>query len=330
LYRNTSGAWQQLIAEKKGRCHTLVVKKKGKHLPMAYTTNPYAPTARMKARNDVVERRLSYAQAGRKYGVHRSTILRWVQKAKLMKLNGHAYIWTQSSAAHRRPNMLKPKVVDRIITLRKELKRCAPVIHQHLLLEGFSVSLSSVERVLRRLQLVRKKKRARWYTPLPRPVSDAPGSLVQMDTIHYVKPDKSRFYLYTVIDTYSRLAYAEYHPKLSQSMSQEVLTHAQKLFGFHFTMVQTDSGPEFSYGLQASLGRRKIKLRHSRVRTPNDNAHIERFNRTIQEECFNKRLPNEDTINKQLQNYIAYYNHHRLHLSLQLQTPIQFVAKVLK
>ena len=124
---------------------------------MPYTSNPYAPKARMQARNDVVSGRLSIQQAAYKYGVNRSTIWRWVKKAKRMHLNGNTYIWTESSAPHRHPNMLKPKVVNRIIELRKTLKRCAPVIHQH---ESYTVSLSSIERALRRLGLVRKKKQA--------------------------------------------------------------------------------------------------------------------------------------------------------------------------
>jgi transposase InsO family protein len=296
---------------------------------MSYTSNPYAPKARMMARNDVVSGRLTMQQAACKYGVNRSTIWRWIKKAKRMHLNGNTYIWTESSAAHRRPNMVKPKVVTRIIALRQTLKRCAPVIHQHLVLEGFTVSLSSVERILRRLDLVRKKKQARWYTPLPKPPILHPGSLVQMDTIHFVKPDMSRFYIYALIDVYSRLAYAEYHPKLLQQTSSKVVINAQQAFGFKFLMVQTDNGPEFKSGFQADLGRVKVKLRHSRIRKPNDNAHIERFNRTVQDECFGGKLPNEQTINLQLQTYIAYYNHDRLHLGLNLATPIQFVAKVL-
>src|SRR5579862_9572300 len=108
----------------------------------------------MLARNDVVYGRLTLQQAALKYGVNRSTIWRWVRKAKRNHLNGNSYIWTESSAPHRHPNMLKPKVVDRIIELRQTLKRCAPVIHKHLLLEGYFVSLSSVERTLRRCELV--------------------------------------------------------------------------------------------------------------------------------------------------------------------------------
>src|SRR5437660_12907342 len=112
----------------------------------------------MQARNDVVYGRLTMQQAACKYGVNRSTIWRWIKKTKRNHLNGNTYIWTESSASHRHPNMLKPKVVNRIIELRQTLHRCAPVIHQHLLLEGYTVSLSSVERTLRRLGLVRKKK----------------------------------------------------------------------------------------------------------------------------------------------------------------------------
>jgi len=100
------------------------------------------------------------------------------KKAKSMHLHGKAYIWTASSAPHRHPNMLKPKVVNRIIELRQTLKRCAPVIHQHLLLEGFTVSLSSVERSLRGLVLSERKIWHPVYT-IAETSSDAPGSLVQ-------------------------------------------------------------------------------------------------------------------------------------------------------
>ena len=37
-----------------------------------------------------------------------------------------------------------------------------------------------------------------------------PGELVQIDTVHYVNPlDRSKIYIYTVIDLYSRMAYAK-------------------------------------------------------------------------------------------------------------------------
>lgn len=292
---------------------------------MAYTSNPYAPKARRLAVN-LVKTGSKKAHVARMYGVHRATIGKWLKKAT--KHSGEK-IWTQSSAPHSHPNQLPETTVDRIVTLRLKYKRCAPVLHGYLQKEGIVVSLASVGRVLKREKLVRKKKPASFYTPLPRPAADGLGALVQMDTIHYVKADKSRFYIYTVIDTYSRMGYAEYHPKLSQTMSYAVVMRAQKLFGFHFSMIQTDNGPEFKDWFQLALARHKMKLRHSRVSTPNDNAHIERFNRTLQEECFNGKLPKEDLANKMLQAYIHYYNHERIHLGISLLTPTDFVAKVL-
>ena len=297
---------------------------------MPYTSNPHASRARMNARNDVVWRGLSCQQAALKYGVNRSTVFRWVRRAKELSINGNSLIDTLPSRPKHHPNELKPKIVKRIIELRKQLKRCAPVIHRHLQLEGIDTSLSSVARVLRRHNLTRRKKQATMYKSVyKRPEASAPGTLVQMDTVHIQRGDSSRFYIYTLIDLYSRLAYAEYHPKLRQYISFAVIKRAQGYFGFPFSMLQTDHGPEFNQGLTFMLGTKDIKLRHSRIRTPNDNAHVERFNRTIQEECFGSKDPNEKTIKEDLQNYIHYYNYDRLHMSLNLMTPTQFVAKVL-
>lgn len=287
------------------------------------------PKARMRARNDVVWRGLSVTAAANKYGVNRSTIWRWVKRAKKLKLNGNSMIDTLPSRPKHHPNELKPEIVKRVLLLRGRLGRCAPVIHAHLIHEGFKISVSSVTRTLRRYKLTRKKKQAKDYTPVPKPDASFPGSLIEMDTIHFVYPDFKRAYIYAVIDLYSRLGYAEFHTHINHQASLQVILNAQRYFGFKFNTIQTDHGSEFSPSLSYLLRRKRIVLRHSRVRKPNDNAHVERFNRTIQEECLQGRLPDENLIQRQLRNYLVYYNHRRLHLSLNLLTPTQFVAKVL-
>lgn len=292
---------------------------------MPYVSNPYAPKARKLAINMLKREKLSAAETARRYGVHRSTIGRWFKRAT--KHSGE-YIPTISSRPHHHPNELSQHVINRIIVLRKKLKRCAPVLHAHLVSEGYRVSLPSVQRTLKRQGLVRRKRQARFYTPIPRPVVEKPGDLVEVDTIHYIRPDYTRFYIYTLIDLYSRLAYAFYSPILNQKTSVSVIKEAQKKLGFPFKVVQTDNGPEFRDHVSLALMSQYIRLRHSRVRKPNDNAHLERFNRTIQEECFNCRLPDEEVIQSQLAKYLRYYNTERLHLGLNLKTPAQFVAKV--
>lgn len=296
---------------------------------MAYTSNPHIGKTRRKAVRDV-RNGSPVAAVARWYGVHRSTVHRWMKRAPK---DHRVFIETRSSAPKTHPYALSQAVVDRIIQVRLDHNRCAPVIHAQMKDEGIVVSLSSVERTLRRQGLTRKgKRRASFYqaqTHLKRPPSDAPGALVQVDTIHLTRSDNSRYYVFTVLDTYSRMAYAYYSPKLNQGGSMTAIQKAQEYFGFTFKVIQTDNGPEFKDYVVQRLGKLNIQMRHSRVRKPNDNAHLERFNRTLQEECFTIPRPHEKTLQEQLDQYLEYYNNHRLHLGLQCMTPAQCVAKLL-
>lgn len=276
--------------------------------------------------NDVVFRNLPYSQVANKHGVTKSAVCKWVKRAS----DDHReFIHTISSRPHHHPNELPPHIVDNIIEVRNKYKRCAPVIYAHLKNEGVEVSLSSVGRVLQREHLVRSKRPAKWPNKIRRPVSTAPGVLVQADTIHIVKHQYDKFFIYAVIDTFTRFGYAEYQPRINQSASVRAVIHANKYFGFPFHVVQTDNGPEFKTGFELHLRKNNIKVRHSRVRKPNDNAHVERFIRTIQEECFRDSYPKERTAQRRLTEYIKYYNYERLHMSLNMQTPASFVSKLL-
>jgi transposase InsO family protein len=61
------------------------------------------------------------------------------------------------------------------------------------------------------------------------------------------------------------------------------------------------------------------------VRKPNDNAHVERFNRTLQEECLKKLAVDVRIFNRILPKYLRYYNTERLHLGINLQTPVSLL-----
>ena len=163
---------------------------------------------------------------------------------------------------------------------------------------------------------------------MARPPADAPGSLVQTDTIHFLDwVTQQKFYVYTVIDLYSRMAYAAVHDHLSQRWSYQTLLEAQERFGFAFATVQADNGPEFGTWLKDMLASKGMTLRHSRVRTPNDNAHLERFNRTIQEELLGTKPLRRNTTQIHLDTWLHYYNYDRLHLGIQLRTPQELTTK---
>jgi len=295
---------------------------------MPYTSNPYVRKTGRDAVCDVRSGRLTVSKAARYYGVARSTIYRWVKKAPK---HNRAYIETLSSRPHYHPNQLSKETVTRIVELRFKTGRCAQILHEMLRREGIRVSLSSVKRTLKRNNLTRKKKQARLAVwKIPKPKVKGLGDLVEIDTIHYVRPNGSRFYLYVLLDVFSRYGYAEYRKKLSIKDSLSVVENALNYFNFKINTVQSDNGYEFEEGFCLGIRRWRIRCRHTRIRKPNDNAHVERFNRTIQEECFGSKLPSELTINHKLQKYLNYYNKERLHLGINCSTPQEVVNKVLQ
>ena len=201
---------------------------------MSYSNNPLIPKARAAALRLVIEQGLPLTIAARKSGIHRSTLWRWKRKWQEINQNvefincyrPHRYpgkqfrytactwlIPTVSSRPHHSPRALPAWIVERIVYWRNQHERCAAVVHAHCIREGVIVSLTSVKRVLKRLNLLRPVSKWRRYRPhVPRPLADAPGDLVQTDTVHLVDVvTKRRVYLYTLIYIYSRWSYVEYH-----------------------------------------------------------------------------------------------------------------------
>jgi transposase InsO family protein len=291
---------------------------------MKYITNPKLPKLRMEAVRLVKYRGWLTRQVARHTGYNQSTIVRWCKKDPT---GGWRPIPTESSRPLSSPKALSKDIVSAIIKKRIGRRRCGQIIHQELKREGIKVSLSSVHRTLDRLGLL--KKGSPWKRPhdsTPRPEVKYIGALLQVDTIHLMGPDGKRIYIYTIIDLYSRWAYAEVVSRISAKVSVEFVLRAQELASFKFEVVQTDHGSEFSTWFTNSL--RKIVIhRHSRVRQSNDNAHIERFNRTIQEECLDHVPHDISSYKKALKEYLPYYNTERLHMGINYQTPLEVMQR---
>jgi transposase InsO family protein len=101
------------------------------------------------------------------------------------------------------------------------------------------------------------------------------------------------------------------------------VAEAQKASSFHFDMIQTDHGPEFGKWFVSQV---KKNHRYTRIGKPNDNSHVERVNRTIQEECLDKLIPKPRIFNKALKVYCKFYNTQRLHFGIQLKTPAEMLG----
>lgn len=296
---------------------------------MSYSNNPLLPKARVWAVNLVLVDGLPVGQAARRAAIHRATLWRWCKRWQELGYDArNKYLPTMSSRPKRFGRAVAATVVDRIRYYRTRYGRCAEIVHAYCLREGTTVSLSTVRRILHRLGLVVRKKWQRYRAPTPRPVADAPGKLVQTDTVHlYSHHTKRTTYLYTVVDVYSRWAYAEHHDRISQELAFQVIRRGEAYAGFHFQTIQADNGPEFGKWLHDAVAANNTTLRHSRVRKPNDNAYVERFNRTIQEECIARYDPEQDPLQRKVLAYLAYYNDERLHLGLQCRTPREMLRR---
>jgi transposase len=286
---------------------------------MPYTTNKNMPKVRRDAAY-MVYRGYSKEEVARRYGVGSSTICKWVNKSKTY---GYHPIPTKSSKPKHHPKQLSNELVWKIFHQRMKNKRCAEVVHQELINQGIKVSLSSVKRTLDRTGLLKKRSPWKRYHPhQERPYPLKAGDLVQIDTIHIMISEKKRIYVFVLIDVYSRWVYAKCYPKMSGKICVNFVKEAQKCVPFKFTMLQSDHGPEFSSWFVSRVSK---KHRYTRIGKPNDNAHIERVNRTLQEECIDKVTRNPRAINCALKKYLRYYNYERLHMGINLKTPSQLL-----
>lgn len=293
---------------------------------MAYSKNPELPKVRMEAVRLVKYRGWSVRKAARYLGYTHSAVVKWCKRDPT---GGWHRIETRSSKPKRSPTALNEEIVAAIIQKRIGRRRCGQIIHQQLLQDGIRVSLPSVQRTLSRLGLL--KKRSPWKRPhdyTERPLATRPGALLEVDTVHIMLPDGSRLYIYTLIDLYSRWAYAEVIKKISAAASGAFVARATEAATFSFGMVQTDNGGEFQKMFRFRIYKLGLTHRYSRVRQSNDQAHIERFNRTIQEECLDQTSQTVRHFRKALRSWLPYYNGERIHMGINFKTPAQMLEAV--
>jgi len=286
---------------------------------MSYTINKNMPRIRQEATR-LVHRGWSARKVGRYLGYHHTAVLEWVRKAKIL---GDHPIPTKSSRPKSHPRELSGEIVQKIINKRLEHNRYAEAVHRELQNDGTKVSLSSVKRTLERRYLIKKRSPWKRYHPhQDRPYPLKSGDLVETDTIHRMISEKKRLYVFTLIDVYSRWVYARAFEKINSATGVQFVLEAQRFAPFHFEMIQSDHGPEFGKWF---VDRIQKNHRYTRIGKPNDNSHIERFNRTLQEECLDFLPNNVEKINCALEKYLRYYNFKRVHGGINYLIPMQVV-----
>jgi putative transposase len=170
-----------------------------------------------------------------------------------------------------------------------------------------------------------KKKRRKDYVP------DKPGDLVQIDTVE-IRIDGMRRFIISAIDITSRFTFSLGYKQLNSRNAKDFLSKLQTVSPFVIKHIQSDNGLEFHGEFQDTLELQNIIQFFNYPRSPKMNAYIERYNRTIQEEFAYHNLTNMgydmEQFNKDLIDYLMYYNFQRPHIGIDMKSPIQYLQSI--
>jgi transposase InsO family protein len=158
-----------------------------------------------------------------------------------------------------------------------------------------------------------------------------PGHCVAFDSIEK-HIHGSRRYVITFEDIYTRFSFAWSTTSHASQAAKEFFELCLKIFPFPFVFVLTDNGSEFKKHFDAEIRRLHMIHYHTYPRTPKMNAHLERFNRTIQDEFIDfhmNDLLTPQIFNRKLMEYLAFYNTERVHWAFgNKQSPVQFMLSL--
>lgn len=146
--------------------------------------------------------------------------------------------------------------------------------------------------------------------------------------IKYVNFRGTFLFLISVIDGYSRYIV---HQELRQNMMEfdvEItIQKALETFPRNNPRIISDNGSQF-ISKDFAMFLKFAGLQHIKtsIAYPQSNGKIERYHRTIQEECLKKSsMINLEDAKKQINEYIEFYNTKRLHSSLFYLTPNDYL-----
>lgn len=256
-------------------------------------------------------------------GKHRATIFRWLRGIRQRGLRGFIRKY-KTAKKGRRQRKTHGAVVQRVLSLRREYRQCCGQKIAYLLgQEGISLSVSSIYRILNRhLESLRKHTRTAKGQPARK--GTQPREVVQMDTV-----DLGEVYAFTAIDTYTKQAVVLMRSSITAQDGKAALEELARQFGPIQTL-QTDGGSEFEKDFVEVVDLYADEHVIARPYKKNDQAFIECFNGTLRREEFGRtpfKAHDLSLAQQRADEFLAYYHQQRPHLSLDMQTPAQFVAE---
>jgi transposase InsO family protein len=170
-----------------------------------------------------------------------------------------------------------------------------------------------------------KKQRRGDYQP------QEPGDLVQMDSIAYFSNELKR-YLITATDLKSGFCFAYIYPRLNSLNARDFFEKLSYVAPFQVKRIQTDNGSEFESHFRRYVESTKSRDAplvhfHNYPRRPQSNSHVERFNRTVQQQHMHRNEEDLEDVkesNMKLMKYLIWFNTEKPHRSLNKKSPMEY------
>ena len=302
-----------------------------------------------------VERRVKILTFWEKHGdtatteafcLSRRTLYRW--QGALKKGAGNlSTLDPRSTAPRKRRTRQYPNgFTERVIVLRAEHPRLGKEKLAVLLKsEGYAISVSFTGRTLAdlrkkdllpnpaRLSLHGKTGKLHERVPKRRKKLRRPRGyrVLEADTVvRFI--DGTKRYVLTGIDTQGRTAFAAAYTNHGSASAADFLRKTRIVLPDCPADVQTDNGSEFALHFHAAVREAGFHF-NTHPRSPKENAHVERFNRTLNEEFlqWNRALLRDDVkaFNDKLVDWLLWYNAERPHHALGQLSPFRAMMRSL-
>jgi len=257
-----------------------------------------------------------------RHGIARPVLSRWWARYQVDDLAG---LQPRSRRPHRSPTRSTPTVADAIDAVRDFGWGVARIADE------LGVGHGTVQRALEhsgRNRLPRPSRR-----PVRRYEKTRPGELLHLDLKYLPQLGARPEFEYAAIDDFSREATATIASERSTVAATRFLEHVLAQLPYKVDAVMTDNDMMFTMRyacysdrltrFEQALKSAGIEHRLIRPRSPESNGKVERFIKTIDDECYRIVEPRTSRARiGALRLFLEYYNHSRPHQSLGGATPV--------
>lgn len=257
---------------------------------------------------------LTTNQAAKILGCRRETI--WYRRKKIRERGANAvYPLKPGPKPYARAWNRTSKVREDLVEVIRNSFNIGPDRIRVLLSEqGIELTRITIYRILLRKKLLPTKKTIR--KNFKRYTLGYPGAEIQIDAT-FIEGRKS-YVIFAGIDDHTRWSFAKLYSRCTVSSSIDFLSYILKHAPFPIQAIRTDNGSENTQALTNFCKTHNIIHKKNPPRMPIHNGKVERFHKTVQEECLWRITTNhpKDYLDYQLDRFISFYNYHRPHFGL--------------